>query len=112
MYGVMGLDDLDVPAQASVSSKDSLHRSPNTRSSPVANMSPTISTTDFLQRFHIHLSPNSFSTGPSTVRASPEQRQNHTALSSTADKPLWTVRLPLPLPGDLYFPGENEDLDC
>jgi hypothetical protein len=108
MYGVMGLDDLDVLAQASVSSKGSLHLSPNTRSSPAATVSPTISTADFLQRFHIHLSPNSFSTGPSTVR---EQRQHHTALSS-ADKPLWTVRLPLPLPGDLYFPGENEDLDC
>ena len=112
MHGVMGLDDLDVPAQASISGKGSLRRSPNTRSSPVVTVSPTVSTSDFLQRFHIHLSPSSFSTGPSTVRASPEQRQHHSTLSSTADKPLWTVRLPLPLPGDLHFPGENEDLDC
>jgi hypothetical protein len=107
--------DSDVQTEISLAGNQYAHHSPNFFNSSAAPASPILSSSDFLQRFHIHLSPNSLvsnSLNADTFTSSPVQRPSLTALGSNASNAsrAFTLKLPLPMPDPL--PGENEDLDC
>ena len=99
-------------AEAPIAANDRFDCSTNVSSSSPAPLTPhTISTSDFLQHFHIQLTPNSLATHYQQSAASPlssVQRRNGASFGTTAGKKSVAFALRLPLP----FSGENADLDC
>lgn len=100
-------------AEASFAANDRFDRSANVSSSSPAPLTPhAISTSDFLQHFHIQLTPNSLATHYQQSAASPlnnsVQRHNGASFGTTAGKKSVAFALRLPLP----FSGEHGDLDC
>jgi hypothetical protein len=101
-----------------VAANSSSHRSSKIPSSlfngSSAPASPILSSSEFLQRFHIHLSPNSLASSslmPGSFVSSPEQHHNPSLFGSNASSRAF--KLPLPMPAQpLPLPGENGDLDC
>jgi hypothetical protein len=90
--------------------------SSNLFNSSAAPASPILSSSEFLQRFHIHLSPNSLTSNtlmPGSFASSPEQHHNPSVFGSIASNQSRALKLPLPMPAQpLPLPGENGDLDC
>jgi hypothetical protein len=116
LHGFMDDNDEEVQAEVSLPEVEFGHVSLNLSSSSLAPYSPILSSSEFLKRFHIHLSPNSLASHAlkhGTFTSSPELGQNQSSFGSSASNHSRALKLPLPIPDQsLRLPGENEDLYC
>jgi hypothetical protein len=109
-------NDEEVQAEVSLPEVEFGHLSLNLSNSSLAPYSPILSSSEFLKRFHIHLSPNSLASNAlkhATLTSSPELGHNQSSFGSSASNHSRVLKLPLPIPDQsLRLPGENEDLYC